>query len=68
MREVDFRCKRIVDLDTVDQHHGVIGFGAANANLRNGTDRTLTTHGDAGHRTQCIGDEADLSLLEFLRR
>ena len=66
MCEVDFGGERVVDLDPVYQHHGVIGFGAPNADLRNRTGRTLTIHGDAGHSAQCVGDEANLALLEFL--
>ena len=68
MREINFRCKRIVDLDTVDQHNCVIGLGTANAYLRNRTDRTLTADGDSWHRSQRIGDKPDLSLLEFRAR
>ncbi len=68
MCKINLRCKRIVDLDTIDQHDGVIGFGATNADLRNGAGRSLATYGDSWHRSQRVGDQANLSLLEFGRR
>src|SRR5688572_10672799 len=65
MRKDDFRSKRIVDLDTIDEHYGVIGLGATNSYLRDGSDGPLTTHRDSWHCSQRIGDETDLALLEF---
>ena len=65
MCEIDFGSEWVVDLDAVDQHDRVIGFGATNANLRNRAGRTLTTHRDARHLAQCVGHKANLTLLEF---
>ena len=48
MREVDFRCEWVVDLDAVDHHDGVIRFCTSNANLRISADRPQTTDCDTG--------------------
>ena len=58
---------RIVDLDSVDEQQGVIGLGAADADLGEGPERTGGRDGGRGSQPDQGGDERLVEPLDALR-
>ncbi len=57
---------RVVDLDAVDQHQGLVALGAADADLGQAADAARAIDGDAGDVAQHVGDHPALAVLELV--
>ena len=63
--EVESAAVGIVHFHAVDQHQGLVGFGAAQIDLSDAAGAAAAANRDAGHVAQSVGDHADLPLLQF---
>ena len=57
----------VADLDPVDQNQGVVGFGAANADVGQAADRAGAAHLDTRDIAQHIGEDLSLARRQFRR-
>jgi len=66
VREVELAVEGVVGFNAIDEHEGVIAFGAAQAHLRQSSRTTRTADEHAGQAADRFGPVAHLALTQLL--